>query len=50
MTLPAGFDGVSTASLALCHLMLVPISVVAILLLRRASAVSPGRAPAGVPA
>ena len=33
-TLPADFDTVSTAALALCHVTLVPISVVALLRLR----------------
>jgi hypothetical protein len=35
MTLPADFDGVSKTTLALCHVMLVPITVVAVLALRR---------------
>lgn len=35
MTLPAGFDTASTVALALCHLTLVPASVLAVLALRR---------------
>ena len=34
MTLPADFDGVSKATLALCHVMLVPVIVVALRSLR----------------
>ncbi|GAA4608214.1 hypothetical protein BJY16_006725 [Actinoplanes octamycinicus] len=41
MTLPADFDTVSTITLALCHLTLVPITVAAVLAL--------GRRPAGRP-
>ncbi len=38
MTIPAGFDAVSTLTLAACHLTLVPLSVVGVLGLRRAAA------------
>jgi hypothetical protein len=34
MTLPADFDGVSKTTLALCHVVLVPITVLAVLALR----------------
>lgn len=34
MTIPAGFDLISAFTLAVCHLVLVPISLVAILALR----------------
>lgn len=47
MTLPAGFDAVSTVTLALCHPMLAPISVVALLALRRASSTGVRGEPAG---
>jgi len=35
MTLPVDLDGVSTAALALCHLVLAPVSVLALRALRR---------------
>ncbi|MEU4623611.1 DUF6069 family protein [Actinoplanes sp. NPDC023801] len=38
MTLPADFDTVSTVSLALCHLTLVPIIIVAVAALDRRAA------------
>jgi phosphatidylserine synthase len=34
MTVPADFDTASTAALAICHLMLVPVIVVAVLRMR----------------
>jgi hypothetical protein len=34
MTVPADFDTASTAALAMCHLMLVPVIVVAVLRMR----------------
>jgi hypothetical protein len=34
MTLPADFDATSKTTLALCHVVLVPITVVAVLALR----------------
>ena len=34
MTLPADFDGLSTATLALCHVVLAPVSVLALRALR----------------
>ena len=34
MTLPAGFDTVSTVALALCHLVLAPVSVLGVRALR----------------
>jgi hypothetical protein len=37
MTLPADLDDVSTLFLALCHVALVPVTVVAVLALRRRS-------------
>jgi hypothetical protein len=39
MTLPAGFDGISTVTLSLCHLTLVPITVLAV---RRLARGTPG--------
>lgn len=46
MTLPADLDGTSTVALALCHVTLAPISVVAIRLLDGARRRSPSLAPA----
>jgi hypothetical protein len=40
MTVPADFDGVSTLFLALCHVALVPVTVLAVLALRRRRALS----------
>ncbi|MEU4423587.1 DUF6069 family protein [Actinoplanes sp. NPDC024001] len=42
MTLPADFDSVSTTTLALCHLTLVPITIAAALALGRRSRVAGG--------
>ena len=44
MTIPAGFDAVSTTALAACHATLVPLSVVGVLGLRRAAARTPSGA------
>ena len=41
MTVPAGFDAVSAAALALCHVVLAPITVVAVLALRPRPALVP---------
>lgn len=42
MTLPAKFDAVSTLTLALCHLTLVPISVISLIALRRSTSARVG--------
>ncbi|WP_127501613.1 DUF6069 family protein [Actinoplanes solisilvae] len=43
MTVPAGFDTTSTVTLALCHLMLAPISVVAVRAMSGVPQVQPTR-------
>ncbi len=43
MTLPADFDGISTVALSLCHLTLVPITVVAVRALARGPRVAEPR-------
>jgi uncharacterized protein DUF6069 len=40
MTLPAGFDAISTVTLSLCHLTLVPITVLAVRRLARRTPVA----------
>ena len=40
LTLPADFDGISTVALSLCHVTLVPVSVAALLALRRPTTVA----------
>ena len=46
MTLPAGFDATSTAALVACHILMVPVTVVALLALRRGLPIrSTGDAP-----
>lgn len=44
MTVPAGFDATSAVALALCHLILAPISVLAVVAMSRDARPVPVRA------